>query len=114
MTYTIYIGSFTFNGIMNDALEAQKYRMIIERAKAANKRYLATEKGKAKGRIASHNYYNSHNKDEDFLLKKREAAKLYYANNEPYRLNRQAKAKERYFLKMNPTNPTSTESTQSI
>lgn len=110
MTYTIYTGSFTFNGKMNDALHTEKYRMIIEKAKAANRRHLQTEKGKAKGRIASYNYYNSHNKDEDFLQKKREAAKLYYANNESYRLHRQATGKERYHLKMNPRIPPTTES----
>ena len=55
---------------MNDALQAEKYRMIIEKAKAANRRHLQTEKGKAKGRIASYNFYNSHNIDDDFLQKK--------------------------------------------
>ena len=83
--------------------------MAIEKAKAANRRHLQSEKGKAKGRIASYNYYD---KDEDFLQKKREAAKLY-DNNASYRLHRQAKAKERYHWKMNHRIPPTTESTES-
>ena len=95
MTYTYNPSFYT----MNDAVLAQKYIEMRNKMKIANLKYKSTAKGKAKSAENQRNYYKTHSNNEGFKEKRRETANSFYATNETYRLNRQEKARQRYYYR---------------